>query len=357
LGHVSESKERLDKLIQKSRAFLYKPIAIAEILHKHRLYGDIDLMNKEDYRRHSYNWMKVVVKELHNKTPNLNSRYWDQLFDKEILPPEHLAVLGHINKEQNGIVEEYIYGNVQQKVFGLHEIINRLIEIRKPQDFKLKEFLSEFEKDKKYSRSVDKAYEVIVYALFNAVTSAMSAEVTLRIKENSKEILKDFEDFAELVLGLNSSIDSITLPARLYRVGATYVNDAGLDMWANFGPAVQVKHLTLSPEQVGEICDSVRADKVIIVCKSSEIKIIEVILQQLDFKEKLRGIITEKDLDKWCYISCNKYSDTVGKSLITSIIKEMQLEFPITNYEKIEKFLKRRNYDLSRLKGTWKVKN
>ena len=40
---IQEAKKALDVIIQKSRAHLYKPIQIAEILYHDRMYHDINL--------------------------------------------------------------------------------------------------------------------------------------------------------------------------------------------------------------------------------------------------------------------------------------------------------------------------
>ena len=45
MATLTEAKAALDKVIQKSRVHMYKPIQIAEILYHHRMYGDIDLNN------------------------------------------------------------------------------------------------------------------------------------------------------------------------------------------------------------------------------------------------------------------------------------------------------------------------
>ncbi len=42
-----EAKQRLDSIINKGRVDLYKPIQIAEVLHRARLHQDIDLTNKQ----------------------------------------------------------------------------------------------------------------------------------------------------------------------------------------------------------------------------------------------------------------------------------------------------------------------
>ena len=50
---IEQAKKALDTVITKSRVHLYKPIQIAEILYRDRVYGDIDLLNLEDYRTKS----------------------------------------------------------------------------------------------------------------------------------------------------------------------------------------------------------------------------------------------------------------------------------------------------------------
>ncbi len=49
----NQAKTALDKIISKSRVHLYKPIQIAEILYHDRTYGDINLLEVEDYRTKS----------------------------------------------------------------------------------------------------------------------------------------------------------------------------------------------------------------------------------------------------------------------------------------------------------------
>ena len=45
--NLNDAKECLDKVIRKGRVHLYKPIHIAEVLYRDRIYGDIDLSELE----------------------------------------------------------------------------------------------------------------------------------------------------------------------------------------------------------------------------------------------------------------------------------------------------------------------
>ena len=351
---ISDAKTRLDRLIAKSRAHLYKPIAIAETLYRSRVEGNIDLSQPSHYRRRSYDWCREVCHRLYSRRPDLNSRYWDQLFDPAVLPPESLVALGEENRRNAGIVETYIYAFVLDKVAAILEIAERVREC-KPKDFSLAEFLSAFEADPRFRRSADKAYEIVVYALFNAITNYLEATVTLSVKPKG-EVLADFQEFAKLVLGVDAAHPEITQPARLYRVGTANAADAGLDMWANFGPAIQVKHFSLSPSDFDKICEGVQADQIVIVCKSVEAASIEAILTQVGYRNRIRGVITELDLARWYKLACgNKYHATLGKDLLAGILQEMSLEFPLTQAQHAKKFFDERGYDVSKLRGNWKM--
>lgn len=351
---ISDAKTRLDRLIAKSRAHLYKPIAIAEVLNKNRTQDGIDLSQPSHYRRRSYDWCRDICHRLYNRRPDLNSRYWDQLFDPAVLPPESLVELGKENLRVEGIVETYIYAILLDKVAAILEIVNK-IKHCSAKDFSLSFFLSAFEEDDRFRRSADKAYEIVVYALFSAITSHLEATVTLSVKPQG-DVLIDFQEFARLVLGVDADNPTISQPARLYRVGTANAADAGLDMWANFGPAIQVKHLSLSPGDFDKICEGVQADQIVIVCKSVEAASIEAILVQVGYRDRIRGVITELDLKRWYDLACSeKYHATLGESLVSGILRELALEFPLTQAQRVQEFFQERGYDINSLQGIWSI--
>jgi type II restriction enzyme len=349
-----EAKQRLDKLIKKSRADLYKPIAVAEILFRHRL-ERLNIENLDSYRRRSYEWMQDIIWKLHRKTTQLNSRYWDQLFDEAVLPPNQIQELARFNTEHNGLVEVYIYAHVQSKYSAFTELRKKLTTM--PLDsFSLDTFLGFFEDNAKYRGSIDKAYEIVVYALFNAIVQELKAKITLSVENTATPILQEFEDFAQLVLGIDIQHLSIEKPARLFRVGTANANDAGLDMWANFGPAVQVKHISLQPSQTVDICNGVRADQLVVVCKTSDAKAIQAVIEQMGLVDKLRGIITKNNLENWygkCFLP--QYRETLGRKVVDSIVEEMKLEFPLAISESFDNFFTERNYSYDILNGGWMI--
>jgi len=346
------SKNRLDKLIQKARVHLYKPILIAEILYRDRISKDVDLSNKESYRKVFDYWSNIICPRLVGRKPVLNWRYLLQLFDDEVLPPSAMQDLAQSNCDNYGIVECYIYSKLRKRFYKITEL-RAIIAESTPETFKVEEFINQFTHPS-LRRSVDKAYEIIVYALFESIVRHLKVLVTLSVDKKYLDILGDFEDFARLVLGLDANHSEISQPARLYRLGTANAADAGLDMWANFGPAIQVKHITLSLKEVGGIMDRIIADQVVIVCKHAEEKVIKSVLAQAGFKERIRGFITERDLIKW-YDLCKsaKYKSTLGKDLIDELGRQFEIEFPPSNTEIMEDFFQEREYKTIKLTGEW----
>lgn len=181
----------------------------------------------------------------------------------------------------------------------------------------------------------------------------LKIEVTLKIGNRDQEVLGAFQDFLESVVGINES-KQISIPAKLYRVGATNAADRGLDMWCNFGPAVQVKHLTLTEELAGDVASTVSSDRIIIVCKDAEKEVIELVTNQLDIGDRIQGIVTFSMLSNW-YQKClaNNFSEKLGKNLLKDLRNEFNAEFP--SFERIDNFLKERGYDQITLSGIWRV--
>lgn len=351
-----EAKLRLDKLIKKSRDQFYKPIAIAEILVRNRM-GTISIDNIDNYRRPSDRWSKEISTALWGYATASNGRYWDQLFDVGLMSQPVIKELARLNENgaRHGLVEEYIYAHLHGKLTGIKRLIS-LLDPSSSNQFDLSRFVSEFANDKRYRKSVDKVYEVAVYALFNEITLRLNAKITLTIDPTST-ILETFDDFAYMVLGVCKSIPSLTQPARLFRVGKANASDGGLDMWANFGPAVQVKHMSLSPEMCDSICERIYADKIIIVCKTAAAPVIESIMAQVGFKDRIRGIIPERQLSMWFKQACTMASDpTLGPDLLTTFRAEMESEFSSVHNSalgNLEQLCEQRSYCLTEFPEGW----
>ena len=107
--NIAEAKQAIDKVISKSRVHLYKPIQIAEILHRDRIKNDIVLANLETYRNVSKKWRDVICNQFLGRSSTSSARYQDDIFNENAIPPRVLDVLGKENRVKNGIVEAYIY--------------------------------------------------------------------------------------------------------------------------------------------------------------------------------------------------------------------------------------------------------
>ena len=348
---LKEAKEKLDNHIKKQRVLMYKPIQIAEILYHHRNKLDkIDPSDVNTYRKQSKRWRDDVTRRLVGRVCTSSAKFQDNLFEKNAIPPEIIAVLAKENEENNGIVESYIYHTFRERLMMVRKVEEYLVKST-VDTFSFSEFLNVFESEKALKKSIDKIYEITVYSLFYTIIKYLEVEVKLTINNLDEELIKDFGEFTRLVIGLDPDSPSKSLDANIYRVGVTNAADKGLDMWTNFGPVVQVKHLTLTEEVADDITESIRADEIVIVCKKAEAKVIQSILTQIGFNQ-IQGIITEDQLKEWYDLCFSKYKDKMGQYLLETLQREFHEEFPSTL--NIDPFLKERGYSLENHKeGLW----
>ncbi len=193
-----------------------------------------------------------------------------------------------------------------------------------------------------------------MYALFSALIESLKVKVTVEADITKKELLDEFSDFAERVIGLSKERSQITVNAQINRVGVTNAADRGLDMWANFGMAIQIKHLSLTEELAENIVSSVSSDRIVIVCKNSEERLIVSLLNQIGWKSKIQSIITETDLISWYDKALRgTYADEIGDKVLSTLYDEILLEFPATNSADFNKFKRNRGYDSILQNNVW----
>ncbi len=352
--NIKEAKESLDKVIEKGRIHLYKPIQVAEILFRDRTEKDIKLIELETYRSSSKKWRDVVCIRFLGRTSTSSARYQDDVFNDNAIPPLVLDALGKENRAKNGIVEAYIYQKFAQRFSQMSSGLD-YCQINNKSTFKLDEFLALFWNEPGLRRSIDKIYEIVVYSLFSALVEALEVSVEVRLNPAKSEILKEFEDFAKRVIQLSPKQTSVKLKARINRVGVTNAADRGLDMWANFGLAIQIKHLSLTEELAENIVSSVSADRIVIVCKDTEEKIIVSVLNQIGWKSKIQSIVTETDLLKWYEKALQgKFSKTIGDKVLSKLTDEIKVEFPTSDSTDFMKFYNQRGYDKLKDKN-WEI--
>lgn len=351
---LNNAKEKLDTVIQKSRVHMYKPIQIAEILYEHRVEGSFSLSELEDYRRQSKAWRDTVSQKLIGRVCTSSAKFQDNIFENNAVNPANIVLLGEENErlDRAGIVEAYIYQKIKEKISPLSEL-ETYLDNATPDSFELSEFIDMFRREPGLRRSVDKVYEIIVFALFDTITRHLNANVSLSIPENKMELLKDFEDFTRIVLGVDTEHPIITKPARLYRVGVTNASDRGLDMWANFGPIVQIKHISLTIEVAEDIIEGIASDYIVIVCQRAEAQTIRAVLNQVGFENRISGIITQEDLERWYDICFNdNHANSLGNDILQALLREFHNEFPSTSTV-LDEFLSEREYDAVEFVGIW----
>ena len=349
---MAEAKVALDKVISKGRVHLYKPIQIAEILYRRRVSGDLDIADLETYRNRSKQWRDIVSLRLVGNVSTSSQKFQDNLFEENAMPPRLIRQLDKINHLDNGIVENYIYHKCKQKWTMLLEI-NEYLKKVTTESFKIKKMIEWFTTQSGLKKSIDKIYEIAVHALFTTIVEELRAEVSLELKNPDPEILSDFRDFVRLVLGIKQNETKMSVPAMLYRAGVTHAADTGVDIWTNFGPIVQVKHLSLGKDQIEDIAESGVAERVIIVCLNAEKDAIRSVLSQIGWASRIQGIVTLSDLKGWYDTCLTKYASSMGNSILKYLQVEFTTEFPMVT--EIDSFLKERGYDLQQLTDEWEI--
>lgn len=83
-----------------------------------------------------------------------------------------IEVLGKENKRTSGAVEAYIYRLFSNKHSQLEDALNYCLNLT-PKDFNVKIFIDSFWNEAGLKRSLDKIYEIVVYALFSTLVEAL----------------------------------------------------------------------------------------------------------------------------------------------------------------------------------------
>lgn len=336
-------KDHLDTVIKKARVHFYKPIQIAEILHRDRIEKDIDLADLETYRTPSRKWRDAISLRFIGRISTSSARYQDDLFNSNAIPPTVLVELGKINRNNNGAVEAYIYTALENRLSQMSSGLSIVLQAD-TNSFTLGNFIENFTRSPGLSRSIDKIFEIVVYALFSTLLETLEVKIGVRIDNINNTVLNEFSDFTEKVLGLSEDTPELYQEAKVYRVGVTNAADRGLDMWANFGVAIQIKHISLTPATVEDISNTISADRIIIVCKKSEKDILVSVLKQFGSVSHIQSVITEDELDMWYEKALRgPSSELIGDKILQKLANEIKVEFPSTTSE-FDDFFNTRGY-------------
>ena len=350
---AEQAKARLDLIIKKARVDLYKPIHIAEVLHRARLDSTINTNDLTTFQNPSLRWRNEVTQRLVGKSATSSARYQHDVWNPTAMPPPLLNLLDTQNNETGGAVERYIYLRYAERQGTVTEII-AAIEGATTETFDLRALLNLFVTHPGIKRSVDKAYEIVTHTLLETVIVALGAKIKVRVPQENHELLSHFSDLARVLLGLAEGETEWEQDAHLYRVGVTNAADRGLDMWANFGPVVQVKHLTLDPNRASQIVDQVESDCIVIVCRDADKPVIETIAAQIGWGRRVRGIVTESNLMDW-YERCLRgaFASQLAGPLLARLVSGFKAEFPQTTG--ITEFMEERGYLAMTLPPLWQT--
>ncbi|MGM9636694.1 MAG: HaeII family restriction endonuclease, partial [Eubacteriales bacterium] len=306
-------------------------------------YNDINLLNLEDYRIKSKRWRDDISQVLLGRVCTSSAKFQDDLFNDTAIPPILVNELGKENRRTNGAVEAYIYRRFTNKHSQLADALNYCLQATKD-DFEVKKFIDSFWHEPGLKRSLDKIYEIIVYALFSTLVEALKLQVEISVDSEKFGLLSEFDDFAQMVMCIDFLNPSYVQDAKVYRVGVTNAADRGLDMYSNWGPAIQIKHLSLDVELAENIVSNVSSDRVVIVCKDAEKDIIVSLLTQIGWRSHIQSIITEDNLVEWYEKALRgRYSDIIGEKLLWRLCKEIAEEFP--SVDNVPDILKNRHYE------------
>jgi HaeII restriction endonuclease len=345
----------LDALIAKSRVHLYKPIQIAEILHKARLNPElINISDLSSYRNASKKWRDEVCNKFIGRSSSSSQKYQDNLFEENAIPLSVLYQLDKENRAKNGVVEKYIYLHLQKRLFQIENALTYCLNSDK-RSFELEVFIERFYQEAGLKRSIDKIFEIIVYALFETLITSMNVKVDVYLSDEGRKIFSVFPEFCKKVLSFDYPHERITIEAHFNRVGITNAADRGLDMYANFGAVVQIKHLSLDEKLAQDIVGTVSSNRIIIVCKKAEEKVIVSLLNQIGWKGRIQSIITLEELGVWYSRALKgKYTDLLGDRVLNLLSKEIMNEFPMLGKAKeFEEFKISRKYHEIRDCAIW----
>ena len=213
-------------------------------------------------------------------------------------------------------------------------------------NFKLDRFLDIFWNEPGLRRSIDKVYEIVVFSLFSALIEALDVSIEVRANPSKMKILKEFEDFSKRIMQLSTNQTTLTRKAILNRVGVTNAADRGLDMWANFGLAIQIKHLSLTEDLAESMVSSISSDRIVVVCKDAEEKVIVSLLNQIGWKSKIQSVVTESHLIDWYEKALRgKFALSIGDKVLYLLAEEIKTEFPVTNSAEFNEFYNQRGYN------------
>ena len=126
-------------------------------------------------------------------------------------------------------------------------------------------------------------------------------------------------------------------------------------MWTNFGVAIQIKHISLTPATVADFTSGISADRIIVVCKACERDVLVSVLKQFGSAHHLQSVITEEELEHWYERALRGESaEFIGDRVLQKLANEITVEFPSVTSD-FDNFFKARGYDRLSSVDLWEV--
>jgi type II restriction enzyme len=333
---------KLKNIIDISRIHFYKPIQVAEILYRYRK-GVLDSFeDREKIRKESKKWRDNITLKFINSKCSSSAKFQDDLFSATAIPFDSLSALGEFNNAHNGVLEAFVYTRFLKK----HDQLKNALDISKMSTFDVEKFVNSFTEESGLKRSTDKIYEIIIYSLFEELLDLFGVSFSVSLDNQEQDIHAEFEGFANLVLDLKEEFDyTKNEKAHFFRAGITNAADRGIDLYANSGQVVQVKHVDLDNKVLQGIGSSISSNRIVIVCKRFHEKTISTVLHQLGFENRIQSIITFEKIYEW-YSSAftGKYSESLAPKIQKLIGDQISLEFPVIDNQDFDQFLVDREY-------------
>lgn len=333
---LDTAKEKLDHVIRIGRVEMYKPIQVAEVLRYSRLGGDVDLSDVETYRTRSRHWRDEVTFTLFEKQSTSSARYQDDVWNENAIPPAAMVTLGDANSA-DGIVEAYIYSFIIDKnreLVTARSTIDSLSSVDEIVDL-----LQTFESPSLRS-SADRLFEILAAAVFKTELSLTSYTISVdRPNRNSQR------------MSIDNLVDLVSIhpmPLIVDRLGHTNAADAGLDIWTNFGVAVNVKRRNLTTQLLRQVVTDTPIGSLHIVCLDVD----PGAARELDNLRKSGfniSVTTRNDLLESVAILLQKPDHSLA--FVDALSKAFDKEFPMA--QTLGEFVRLRGYDRANLSGRW----
>jgi type II restriction enzyme len=334
---IGSAKAKLDHVIGIGRVEMYKPIQVAEVLHVARKLGGLDLSDVERYRTKSRHWRDEVTLELFGKRSTSSARFQDDVWNESAVPPAAMVALGRANAE-NGLVESYIYSFIvekNQELFAARSIIADLSDFRD-----LSKLLVNFEAPGLTS-SADRLYEIVAASVFKAELGQTRYMISIDRHGGS-----DSDKSVELLVDL---VSDGPMPLVVDRLGHTNAADAGLDIWTNFGVAINVKRRVLTVQLLDQVVSDTPIGLLHIVC----LEVDPSVKTRLNELRRAGRKITISTQDKLLRSVDRLLSEeNASKTFVKTLNESFDREFPMART--LGDFIERRGYDPAELSGIWK---